>query len=54
VEALRPVQERYRELRQDPGALEAVLKQGRERAAMVAEATLERVRAALGFLAIGA
>jgi tryptophanyl-tRNA synthetase len=54
VEALQPVQERYRELRQDPGALEAVLKQGRERAAMVAEATLERVRAALGFLAIGA
>jgi tryptophanyl-tRNA synthetase len=54
VEALRPVQQRYRELRQDPGALDAVLKQGRERATVVAEATLGRVRAALGFLASAA
>jgi tryptophanyl-tRNA synthetase len=54
VEALRPVQERYRELRQDPGALDTVLKQGRERATTVAEATLGRVRDALGFLAFGA
>jgi tryptophanyl-tRNA synthetase len=50
VEALRPVQQRYRELRQDPGALDAVLKQGKESATVVAEATLGRVRAALGFL----
>jgi tryptophanyl-tRNA synthetase len=48
------VQERYRELRQDPGALDTVLKQGRERATTVAEATLGRVRDALGFLAFGA
>jgi len=54
VEALRPVQQRYRDLRQDPGALDAVLKQGRERATVVAEATLGRVRAALGFLASAA
>jgi tryptophanyl-tRNA synthetase len=54
VEALRPVQQRYRELRQDPGALDAVLKQGRERATVVAEATLGRVRSALGFLASAA
>jgi tryptophanyl-tRNA synthetase len=51
VEALRPVQQRYAELRSDPASLEAVLRDGRERAAAVAEATLERVRSALGFLA---
>ena len=50
VEALRPVQERYQLLRQDPAGLLAVLQQGRERAAGVAEATLSRVREALGFL----
>jgi tryptophanyl-tRNA synthetase len=50
VEALRPVQERYRSLRNDPASLLAVLQQGRERAASVADATLQRVREALGFL----
>ena len=50
VEALRPVQERYQLLRQDPSGLLAVLQQGRERAAAVAEATLSRVQEALGFL----
>ena len=50
VEALRPVQERYRELRHDPAALQTVLRQGRERAAAVADATLGRVRKCLGFL----
>jgi tryptophanyl-tRNA synthetase len=50
VEALRPVQERYQLLRQDPSGLLAVLQQGRERAAAVAEATLSRVHEALGFL----
>lgn len=54
VEALRPVQERYRELRQDPGAVETVLRQGRLRADQVAHATLQRVREALGFLVIPA
>jgi tryptophanyl-tRNA synthetase len=50
VEALRPVQQRYAELRADRGSLEAVLRQGRERAAAVAGETLQRVRLALGFL----
>ncbi|MFM7286569.1 MAG: tryptophan--tRNA ligase [Cyanobium sp.] len=54
VEALRPLQERYRELRQDPGALKGVLQQGRERATAVAEATLGRVRTYLGFLTVDA
>ena len=50
VEALRPIQQRYGELRADPGGLEAVLAQGRERAQAVAQQTLERVRRVLGFL----
>ncbi|MFM7085806.1 MAG: tryptophan--tRNA ligase [Cyanobium sp.] len=50
IEALRPVQERYSAWRADAAALEAVLSRGRERAAAVAAATLERVRQALGFL----
>ena len=50
VEAIRPLQERYRELRADPATLEAVLRQGAERAGAVAGETLQRVRTALGFL----
>jgi tryptophanyl-tRNA synthetase len=50
VEALRPVQERYRDWRSDPTALLEVLETGRQQAAAVADATLERVRRALGFL----
>jgi tryptophanyl-tRNA synthetase len=51
VEALRPLQQRYFELRADPAALLQVLDQGRRRATEVADATLARVRQALGFLA---
>ncbi|MCP9809990.1 tryptophan--tRNA ligase [Cyanobium sp. HWJ4-Hawea] len=50
VEALRPLQQRYGELRADPGHLNDVLRQGQARASAVAQATLERVRHALGFL----
>jgi len=50
VEALRPLQERYRDLRSDDGQIDAVLRNGRERAAEVAATTLDRVRNGLGFL----
>jgi tryptophanyl-tRNA synthetase len=50
VEALRPLQESYREIRGEEGFLEQVLRDGRERAAAVAGRTLARVRQALGFL----
>jgi len=50
VEALRPIQERYRDLNNDPAELERVLREGRERANAVADSTLERTRQALGFL----
>ena len=48
VEALRPIQQRYGELMADPTTLDHVLSQGRQRAATVARASLERVRTALG------
>jgi tryptophanyl-tRNA synthetase len=50
VEAMRPVQERYRDLRADDGQIDAVLRNGRLRAAEVAAVTLQRVRDGLGFL----
>ena len=49
VSALEPIQARYRELMQDPTELDQVLRTGREKAETVANATLERVRDALGF-----
>lgn len=50
IEALTPVQERYRMWRADPTALEQVLADGRVRADAVAETTLRRVEHCLGFL----
>jgi tryptophanyl-tRNA synthetase len=50
VEALRPVQARYEELRAERGGLETVLREGRDRAREVAAHSLQRVRDALGFL----
>ena len=49
VAALEPIQARHRELMEDPAELDQVLAQGREKAETVANATLERVRHALGF-----
>ncbi len=49
VNALEPIQARYRELMRDPAELDAVLNTGREKAENVANATLERVREAMGF-----
>ena len=48
VDALRPIQQRYGELMADPGTLDRVLSQGRQRAVAVAQASLEQVRSALG------
>jgi tryptophanyl-tRNA synthetase len=50
IESLRPIQERYRELREDRSGLEAVLRQGRHQAEAVANRSLARLRDALGFL----
>ena len=49
VNALEPIQARYRELMRDPTELDQVLSTGREKAETLANATLERVKDALGF-----
>ncbi len=50
IEFLRPVRERYRELAEDPGETERILKLGAEKAQGVAGATLARVKDAVGLL----
>ena len=49
VAALEPIQARHRELMADGAELNRVLEEGRDKAEAVANATLERVRDALGF-----
>ncbi len=51
VEALRPFRERSAEYLADPGALDALLADGAERAAALAEPMLERVYERIGLLA---
>lgn len=50
ISLLQPIQERYREIAEDPGAVQAVLASGAERAGEVASVTYERARAAIGLL----
>lgn len=50
VEHLRPYQEQYNEIVNDPGELDRVLGKGAEAATEVAVVTVERVRDAMGFL----
>ncbi|MBD3880361.1 tryptophan--tRNA ligase [Phormidium tenue FACHB-886] len=49
IAALKPIQERYYALRAEPGYLEGVLGQGREKAEAIAKQTLTRVKTALGY-----
>lgn len=49
VAALEPIQKKYAELTDDRGELETILRAGREKAEAVADATLQRVKDALGF-----
>lgn len=48
IETLRPLRERYLEIRRDPEYLDGLLRHGAERAAPVAAATLQRVLTAVG------
>src|SRR5437763_10173017 len=48
IETLRPLQERYAELRRNPDHLESLLRRGAERAEPTARATLKRVQQAVG------
>jgi len=49
IAALKPIQEKYREVMNDKGYLESVLRQGREQAEAIANDTLAKVKAALGY-----
>ena len=48
ADLLAPVRERYRELRADPGAIEAALRQGAERAREIAVPTMAEVHEVMG------
>ncbi len=50
IELLRPIQARYRELEADPGATQALLAQGADKARAKAAEVLARARTALGLL----
>ncbi|HMK97213.1 MAG TPA: tryptophan--tRNA ligase [Acidimicrobiales bacterium] len=50
IAVLRPIQDRYREIASDPGAVLATLAEGAARAGEVAGATLRRAREAIGLL----
>jgi tryptophanyl-tRNA synthetase len=52
IEALKPIQAKYQEIMADQSYLNLVLKQGREKAEVVANTTLKRVKDALGYLPI--
>ena len=50
ISRLEPIQKRYREITDDPAALDRLLLEGAERARAVANVTLERAFEAMGFL----
>ncbi|MGB3534732.1 MAG: tryptophan--tRNA ligase [Microcoleaceae cyanobacterium] len=49
VEALKPIQEKYKQIMDDKTYLESVLRDGRQKAEAVATTTLDRVKQALGY-----
>jgi len=50
VESLRPIQERYHRMRQEQGYIEALLKEGADRARPIAESTLHEAKVRVGLL----
>lgn len=50
IEALKPIQDKYKGIMDDKVYLESVLKEGRQRAEAIANQTLSRVKNALGYL----
>ncbi|HEY9729748.1 MAG TPA: tryptophan--tRNA ligase [Chroococcales cyanobacterium] len=49
VEALKPIQQKYRAVMDDKGYLESVLREGRQKAEAIANETLTNVKSALGY-----
>jgi tryptophanyl-tRNA synthetase len=48
VARLEPIQEKYREVTADPGYIESVVREGRERVLPIAEETVRRAKSAMG------
>ncbi len=48
VEKLEPIQQRYREITEDPGYLDGVLREGREAVTPIADSTVRLVKARMG------
>ncbi len=53
IEALSPIQTKYKAVMDDKGYLESVLAEGKEKAGAIANQTLEKVKKALGYSSIG-
>ncbi len=51
IAALKPIQEKYQAVMDDKGYIESVLRNGREKAQAIADDTLSKVKAALGYSA---
>jgi tryptophanyl-tRNA synthetase len=49
IATLKPIQDKYHEIRSEPGYLESVLRDGRQKAAAIANQTLAKVKGALGY-----
>jgi tryptophanyl-tRNA synthetase len=49
IAALKPIQDQYKAVMDDRAYLESVLRQGREQAETIAQATLSKVKSAMGF-----
>jgi tryptophanyl-tRNA synthetase len=49
IASLKPIQDRYHEIMAEPGYIQSVLRQGRDRAAAIANVTLAKVKSALGY-----
>lgn len=49
VSALKPIQDKYKEVMDDKGYLESVLRAGRQKAEAIANETLRQVKAAMGY-----
>jgi tryptophanyl-tRNA synthetase len=49
IATLKPIQDKYHEIRSEPGYLESVLRDGRQKATAIANQTLAKVKGALGY-----
>jgi tryptophanyl-tRNA synthetase len=49
IAALQPIQEKYKAVVEEPGYLDSLLRQGREKAEAIANQTLDKVKNALGY-----